>query len=147
MTKEKSLTIKINGNEITANQRVMYDLLMNGGVKMHLKNIFEKPKKYKFDAVYDHKIIEKIKDEVVKENKNKYLGSVLERAVNRQTGLMNILYDYNRIFQESYHNDSDNSDDLEEMEEDRVALLISRQELLEDIIFSYRKIIEQKLSY
>jgi len=150
MNEGKDLTIKINGHEITANQkvlRVISDSLMNGGVKMHLREMFDNPKKYQFDEVYDHKIIEKIKDEVVKENKNQHLGSVLDCSVDRQINQIDSVYEHNRLFKDSFHNDSGSSDDLEEMEQDRFDLLLSRTFLLEDIIFSYRKIIEQKLSY
>ena len=105
---------------------VLSNFIVNGGEKMNLKYMFDNPKKYKFDEVYDHKIIEKIKDEVVKENKNQHLGSVLDCSVDRQINQIDSVYEHNRLFKDSFHNDSGSSDDSEEMEQDRFDLLLSR---------------------
>jgi hypothetical protein len=139
MIKEKRLTLNINGNEITADQRVMYDLLMNGGVKMHLKNIFEKPKKYKFEEVFDHKTIKKIKDELVKNNKNEKLVNVLAKSLCEQDIRLDSYYNIRRAFF--------GTSDVESQQMAYLSLRESEVHLLKTIIFSYRQIIKEKLSY
>lgn len=67
MIKEKKHTIKMNGNEITADMKFLSDIVVNRGVKMNLKSMFEKPNKYKFEEVFDHRIIKKIGLEAVEE--------------------------------------------------------------------------------
>ena len=118
---------------------------------MKLKKMFEKPKKYMLEEVFDYQIIEKIEME---EKDNSELSKNLEDSWIDRFELLENYYDLNRQYKHNCNNYCDgkvsnfglNLDGLQ-LDKDRFALLVGEVQFLKSIIFSYRQIIKDKLSY